>query len=216
MIALTMMLMVLLPALALGQPDYTVDGDMTIAVSADSAGIMVPTFNSTPGVPFDIVVWMDNELFEDGNAAEFVVTDVRVLYPSVFKLGTIKINNTTLDLGDNNVGEYLLSFGGCLTGGPLLELVRVTFGDFGGAIPPFANDNLTLRGFQFGDSRPSSFGGEPGVVSCDSQKHVLEIGGMRFGSTQDVPFAAGTMVLNPGEPVVDNDTASFGALKSRF
>ena len=204
MIAIALTLMVVVPTLAFGQ---------TIAVSSATYDA---SLNTTPGVPFDVKVWMDTN-GDDGNAAEFVMTELMSIYPTIFKLGTIKINNTTLDLGDNSLGEYLLSFGGCIPGGPQVDLVLVTYGDFGGVMLPNSDVNVTLRGFQPGDTRPSSFGGEAGFVRCDSVKFPMTVGGQDGGVTQGgTAFADGTLMVNGSMPVVDGENDSMGSLKARF
>ncbi|RKZ13209.1 hypothetical protein DRQ53_11555 [bacterium] len=185
----------------------------TIAVSAKVGGMYQQTFD-TPVGPFNTAVWMDTTGL-DANAAEFVVTDLLALIPGSFKLSTVKINNTTLDLGDNSVGEYLLSFGGCVSGGAQVELIDVQYGDFGGAAG--ADIVMFLRGFEPGDSRPSSFGGEPGFVDCGSIKHNMTVGGTDGGTTgSGVVFPDGTCVLNPTPEAVPNEGDSFGSLKGRF
>ena len=191
----------------------------TMAVSADpdgaaGSGPYTQVFDSPVGLGFDIVVWMDTA-GEPSSAAEFVMTELLLATPGVFKLGTIKINNTPLDLGDNARGEYLLAFGGCEAPSPELTMVRVTYGDFGGVIG--ADVVLSLRGLQPGDSQPSTFNGELGFVDCVDGAWVATMGGADGGVTgSGVTFPDGGLVLNPiplAVPTVDN---SVGQLKARF
>jgi len=190
---------------------------MTVSADPDGAGGNGPftqVFDSPVGAGFDVVVWMDTA-GEPSSAAEFVVTELLVVTPGVFKLGTIKINNTPLDLGDNAVGEYVMAFSGCEPPSAQLAMVRVTYGDFSGAVG--SDVVLTLRGLQPGDSQPSTFGGELGFVDCNEGTHVSAMGGADGGITGAlVEFPDGSLCMNPTPiaiPVGDN---SVSQLKARF
>jgi hypothetical protein len=184
----------------------------TMAISAGAPGIQVA--ETIPGTPFDVVVWGDTGT-SDSAAAEFVATELLQVTPGVFKLATVKINNTTLDLGDNALGEYILAFAACFLPDPQLELVRVTYGDFSGVVG--ADVVMTLRGLQPGDSRPSSFNGSVGFVDCQDVKYSATVGGVDGGVTgSGVVFPDGGLVLNPTPIAVDNDATSFGQVKARF
>lgn len=156
---------------------------------------------------------------DDGSVAgEFVIRELLVDVPGVFKINTVKINNTPLDLGNNAVGEYLLAYTICVPAGPV-ELVRVTYFDAGSAVP---NDYIIwIRGFQPGDSRPSSFMGVPGYVDCAQHKLPLTlepwVDGDKIDPTKG-PFGVansdGVAVLNAlTTPTVGG---SIGAMKARF
>lgn len=165
----------------------------------------------TPGLPFDVVVYMEADL--QSCAAEFVMTELTVVVPGVFKLSTTKVNNTPLDLGDNDVGEYIMAFNGCVPAGPV-EIVRIQYGDFGGLTPE--DVMLQLRGIQPGDSYPSSFEGRIGYIDPTDGKNVLtRIPWSEFGMPDD-PELEGGIVLNPTMDPVDTEIGSVGALKSNF
>ena len=191
----------------------------TIAVSADpdgagGSGPFTQVFDSPVGLGFDIVVWMDSN-GEPSSAVEFIMTELLVETPGVFKLGTIRINNTPLDIGDNLVGEYIIAFGSCEPVSSQLVLVRVTYGDFSGVIG--ADLVMNLRGFQPGDSQPSTFNGEPGFVDCIEGTHTLVMGGVDGGVTgSGVVFPDGGLIMNGTLVVVPTVENSMGQLKARF
>jgi hypothetical protein len=171
-----------------------------------------PWFDVGQGQQFDVVVSLD--AVNPSAAAEFVATELLLVAPGVFKLGTVKINNTPLDLGDNAQGEYILSFNGCVAPGRV-QMVRVTYGTFGGPVP--VDTVLRLRGFQPGDSQPSSFNGALGYVDCTDVKFNVSLGGTDGGITgSGIRFPDGGGVINGTPLVVDNDAGSMGQLKARF
>ena len=101
-----------------------------------------------PGQPFEIVALIRSD--SPGASMEFVMTELAVAFPGVFKLSTTKINNTPIDGGDNSLGEYVLDYSACVEPG-VLEVVRVQYGDFSGVL---ANDIvLWCRGLQPGEPR---------------------------------------------------------------
>ena len=184
----------------------------TMAVSFGAPGTQVG--DVVVGTPFNLVVWGDTAGL-DAAAAEFVVTELLVETPGIFKLGTAKINGTTLDLGDNALGEYILAFGDCFLPSSELVLVTVTYGDFSGLVG--ADQVMNLRGFQPGDTRPSSFNGEVGFVQCDNAKYAASVGGQEGGITgSGVVFTDGSCVLNPTPIAVDNEAGSVSQMKGRF
>jgi hypothetical protein len=191
----------------------------TIAVSADpdgagGSGPFTQVLDSPVGLGFDIVIWMDSA-GEPSSAAEFIVTELLTEAPGVFKLGTIRINNTPLDIGDNLIGEYIIAFGSCEPVSSQLVLVRVTYGDFSGAIG--ADLVMNLRGFQPGDTQPSTFDGEPGFVDCTEGTHTLVMGGVDGGVTgSGVVFPDGSLGVNPTPIPIPNSDNSVGQLKARF
>ena len=182
----------------------------------DGLGGGVSRFGETSTTPFNIVVITETD--ENSSAAEFVISDLRVLFPGVFALSTTKINNTQLDLGDNTVGEYVMAHTGCVPGGAA-EIVRVQYGDFGGAI---TNDViLQIRGLQPGDSVESTFGGDMGYIDCVDTGHLLTgtpwPGGTNIDPTKGpngVASGDGVCVLNA--LTVPTESESVSSLKARF
>lgn len=187
----------------------------TIGLYFDNAGTLQRFGNVTVGISFDIVAVAKK--VNSSTAGEFIMTDIKNELPTVFKLNTAKVNNTNLDLGDNNLGEYLLAYGSCIGAGQV-ELVRVTYLDVAAAVP--ADYVLSLRGFGPGDTRPTSFGGEPGYVDCVSIKHVLSLEPWTDFGTHDptkapgVESADGVAVLNAD--LIPNEGSTMGSLKARF
>ncbi len=125
----------LVPVLALmiftSTPAHAQD---TIALYGDTGSGLSRSINAAL-TPFEVVVLMKPEA--QSSAAEFVMTELILMFPGMFKLSITKVNNTAIDLGDNSLGEYMLAFGDCVEAGQV-ELVRVQYLDMGGAIPPGA------------------------------------------------------------------------------
>ena len=173
----------------------------------------------TPVGPFDIVVQTMTD--ETACASEFVMTEIAVVVPGVFKTNTAKIFNTPLDLGDNNAGEYILAYGPvCAAPGPV-EVVRVSYLDFNGLMP--LDVILQIRGFQPGDSQPSSFLGGMGYIDTTSAKHGLlpepwpGIDQTNIDPTKGpngVASGDGVCVLNADS--TPNESVSVTSLKARF
>jgi hypothetical protein len=181
----------------------------TIGLYGDTGSGLSRTMDSMILTPFDVVALMEDVLI--GAGAEFVMTELATEYPGVLKIGTQKINNTPLDLGDNARGEYLIAFGECIWAPT--EIVRVTYLDVGGFIP--GDVVLQLRGFEPGDSQPSTFNGRAGFIDCahlGSNKHLFGLTnpGLITGSGAYVP--PGGMVVNATQPVVEEDTSTWFSL----
>jgi hypothetical protein len=206
MIAFALVALLALPVAASAQVMYVQAGPL--------GGALGPQFEIGAGAQFNVAVSLDT-FGEGSSAAEFVMTELLVVAPGVFKLGTVKVNNTPLDLGDNAVGEYVLSFQGCVAGGAPVTMVTLTYGTFGG-VPP-ADTVLQLRGLQPGDSVGSTFGGEPGYIDCADGGFVAQMGGQDGGFTGNgTVFPDGSCVINGTPLVVDTDASSVGSLKARF
>jgi hypothetical protein len=180
-----------------------------IGLYGDTGSGLSRTIEPAIGIPFDIVANVDEVLVMA--AAEFVMTDLAMEYPGVFKLATFKVNNTPLDPGDNARGEYVLAFGGCVREN--FEAVRVTYLDIGGFVGSDAV--LSLRGFEAGDTQPSSFNNRMGFIDCiftGGGKHLLDVTtpGLITGSGAYAP--PGAMVVNATQPVVEEDTSTWFSL----
>ena len=160
MIAFALVALLALPVAATAQVMY-VQG-------APLGGTPGPVFDIGQGAQFNLAVVL--EAGSESSAAEFVMTELLVVAPGVFKLNTTKINNTQLDLGNNAVGEYLMAYAGCVASGPQ-EIVRINYGDFGGVIG--SDVVLQIRGFEPGDSQPSSFNGQMGYITPTDDGIVL-------------------------------------------
>ena len=204
MIAFALVALLALPVAATAQVMY-VQG-------APLGGTAGPVFDIGQGAQFNLEVVL--EAGSESSAAEFVMTELLIVAPGVFKLGTVKINNTPLDLGDNALGEYVLAFQGCVPNAPQ-TLVTLTYGTFGGPVP--ADTAITLRGLQPGDSVESTFGGEIGFIDCSDGGFVVQMGGTDGGVTgAGVEFPDGSCMINGTPIVVDNEASSVGALKATF
>ena len=206
MIAFALVALLALPVAASAQFMY-VQG-------APIGGTPGPVFDIGQGAQFNLEVVLDTG-GEGSSAAEFVMTELLLVAPGVFKLGTVKINNTPLDLGDNAVGEYVLAFQGCVAGGAPVTMVTLTYGTFGGPVP--ADTAITLRGLQPGDSVESTFGGELGFIDCADNGYPVQMGGTDGGITgSGVVFPDGSCVLNPTPIAVPTVDGSVGQLKAQF
>jgi len=211
MIAFALVALMTIPAIAFAQHTITVSADPD---GAAGSAPFTQVFDTPAGGTFDLVVWMDTA-GEASNAAEFVMTELLVEAPGVLKTGTVKINGA-LDLGDNALGEYVLALRGCLPATTEWNLVRLTYLQFSlGVIP---NDMvLSLRGFQQGDTQPSTFNGAPGFVDCAENKFPMTMGGVDGGTTgSGVVFPDGSLALNPTPVAVPTLDNSIGQLKARF
>ena len=175
----------------------------TMAIWAGASGSLATDLTTSTGNPFDVVVTLNSD-GHDSAAAEWVMTDLRTAFPGVIALATTKINNTALDLGINNVGEYLMAFGACEPAGDRVELLRITYADFGGVIGS-TSIVLGLRGFEPGDSQPSTFSGLPGFVDCAGSKYAAPMGGNS---------ADGALCVNCYSPPVTE--SSITELKTKF
>lgn len=189
--------------------------DDTIAIYYDNAGALQRYGNTTQGLPFDIVV--GTTASQSSCATEFVMTEILIGKVGVFKLNTTKVNNTGLDLGDNAVGEYIMSYAGCVGAG-FTEIVRIQYLDTAGEL---TNDIvLSIRGLQPGDSFPSSFGGEIGYITPTDENVVLAplpwVDGDIIEPTDDpnTDSSDGVCVLNA--QVLPNEVESVSSLKARF
>jgi hypothetical protein len=129
------------------------------------------------------------------------------------------VNDTNLDLGDNDVGEYVMAYAACVDAG-ITEVVRVRYQDISKSIG--SNVVLSLRGLGPGDSWPSSFGGDLGYVDCSDTKWVLTPEPWDDSSDVDptrisgLDSTDGILVINPEGISVPAVVSSRGALKSRF
>lgn len=176
--------------------------------------------NTVAGTPFDVVVVTKTS--QGSAAGEFVMTELTVAAPGVFKLSTVKIFNTPLELGDNSIGEYLMAYGDCAAAGAQ-EIVRLNYGEFAGTVGP--DTILQIRGFQPGDSQPSTFGGEMGYIDCtpapNGVGYILTGEPWPAGTNIDptkgpsgVPSGDGVCVINADS--VPNEVDSVSSLKGRF
>lgn len=174
-----------------------------MALWGDDGTGLSPDLAPRTGVPFDVVVTLDSD-GQSVAAAEFVISDLRNVFPGVFAVATKKINDTPLDLGQNDLGEYIMAIGDCEPPGREIELVRITYADYSGVIGA-QSVLLTIRGFEAGDTQPSSFSGSPGIVDCREEKYLAQMGGNDN---------EGALCVNCFEPPANE--ASMTELKSKF
>lgn len=191
----------------------------TISLYADFGGDeeLARTLFTKPGTPFDVVVVTDTS--HGGTGIEFIMTDLVSRYAGVFKVSTTVVNGSNLNIGNPDLGEYVLAYRACIET-PQTEVLRVRYHDVGGTL----GDNvvLSLRGFGPGDSVPSTFSGQMGYVDCMIQGRVLEpapwepVAGFDPLLLPEVTSSDGILVLNPVNNKVAAATASMSTLKSRF
>jgi hypothetical protein len=173
--------------------------------------------NVAQGDLFDLVVV--TKIDRESCASEFVMTELAVTTPGIFKINTQRVNGTPLDLGDNSAGEYIIAYGEACAAPGDVEVVRVSYLAQAGA--PAPDTILELRGFQQPpDSRPSSFEGEMGWVDRNDEKFFLDSEPWPDGLVGNIdPLklpngGAGLCVLNAD--AVPTDANSMSSLKSRF
>lgn len=195
-----LLLAILVPQVALAEA--------TMAIWADTGVGLSPDLTTQTGMPFTIVVTLDTD-GEDAQAAEFVITEPRDVFPGIFAIETKKINDTALDLGENTLGEYVMAFGECEAPGDRIEMVRITYTDFSGVIGT-KSAVITLRGLQVGDSVPSSFNGSPGFITCVSGDQTGESIDAVMGGHEN----EGALCVNCFEP--PEVEATITELKSKF
>jgi hypothetical protein len=76
---------------------------------------------------------------------------------------------------------------------------------------------MSVRGFEPGDSAPSSFGGSPGIVDCDDAMVPLEPAGDALITGADVIVPPGALVLNATPfVVIPNESESITTIKARY
>ena len=109
-----------------------VDTSDTIALYLDVGAGAVRHAQVALGATFDLIVMTDT--VEGSTAGEFVLTDVANLVPGVLRTSITKINDTTFDLGDDELGEYYMVYFGCVPPGPA-EIVRIEYANMAGALP---------------------------------------------------------------------------------
>lgn len=188
----------------------------TMSIHIDAGGGLVRYHDVLPSSQFDVVTKVDLN-GEDLRGVEWVQTAVEVVAPGVFKLTeTLLCPIIILDLDLRVPGEYVFGCP-CATGAPDLELARIGYGAFGGPVP--MDTVLQIRGFQPGDSVPSTFGGEPGFVDCDDNLVPAPMGGSEAlitGSGVVVPPGASVLNPTPPEPIIPNEKLSFTQVKGRY
>jgi hypothetical protein len=179
----------------------------TIGAYVD-VGTGIQRYGDTPiGIPFDIVVMQREEL--SAGATEFSITELALVAPGVFKLNVRRANDSQLDLGNNNIGEYIIAYAGC----PYFdfELLRVTYLDLSG----FIQDNVILGvgGNIEATSGCSGAARSPCYAACGRgglYSLYPEPPALVTGSGLYVPD--GSVILNPVYPVViDDPTMRFTA-----
>ena len=180
----------------------------------DNPEVLMPIMDVAPGSQFDVVVLLNSE-DSPSAAAEFVLTELHLVLPGVFRLATETPAGTPIHLSIDPPGEYILAFRGCQPASSDFELLRASYGAFGAAIPP--DTVIELRGLLPGDSVVSSFGGHPGIADCEDNRFAGRMGGHPGGySDSGVVFPDGSLALNMTMPVVPAETHSWSSLKSRY
>jgi hypothetical protein len=168
------------------------------------------------GEPFEIVVKTNSP--SRTSALLCAVTELNLLHPGVFKVTTWKHNDSTLDMGNNDLGQYLIAYGVCAPAGEL-EVLRIGYVDFDDELP---NDiALYVHGEVEERIAEPSLGGLPGTVDCDEDLILAlspepwEDDSIDPTQIEGVTTTDGLLVLNPSQSV-DVEGASMSTLKSRF
>ena len=65
--------------------------------------------------PFDIVVLA--KMRDASSAVEFVITELPLSHPGVYRFATTLFRETLLDVGDPSLGEYMMTFEDCVPAG---------------------------------------------------------------------------------------------------
>jgi hypothetical protein len=190
-------------AAALAAITATAANSQTMSIVVDDQGVHTRAFSSVFGEPFDVVTLLDTGGVS-ATAAEWVQTELTDPPVGYFRLGTVRLGNPDCWWCDHP-SENVDNFGQCYPGGEPLEVLRITYGNFQGT--PANDIVLTLRGFQPGDSQPSSIDGHPGFLDCDFEAHPVTLsGGDAWETGAGVIVPSGALVLNPTPPLVVGGT----------
>lgn len=186
----------------------------TIGAYVDVGGGNVRYADTPIGTPFDIVVIQKSEL--PAGATEFSVTELQQLYPGVFKINVLRANNSGLDLGNNDIGEYVIAFGDRLDAP--IELVRVTYLDVGGLIEDNVvlnvGGNIEILTGCTGVQSPC-YAGYTGPAITDVELRSLYAEPPSLVTGDGVPVPEGAAILNPTYPVMPDDPAMYFAAEAR-
>jgi hypothetical protein len=192
-----------------------VRGTIGLYLSTDEGNDLSRSGVTKAGEPFELVVRIDAEI--PGNAIVFQITELSLLYPGVFKVSTWRYDDSDLDLGDNDQGEYVFAYGTCAVAGEL-EVLRVGYSDVQGDLPP--DVPLYVQGSP-NDLHGSNLDGAPGYSPCDAGV-LLALTPLPWDDSSIDPMQIdgvthtdGLLILNPSKSV-PNGVESFGALKAKY
>lgn len=179
-----------------------------LSLWVDEGGTLVDAYDITPSVSFDVVVLLDS----DGNDVELVdfgMTDLGATVPGLLNLGTTSMIGTCGLIPENCFeGNYSIFVAGCHPPGEGIEVLRITFADFGGVGP----DVVAVIG-------ANSFGGiptSPGFVDCGQNEFSAPMDGPSGGETSSgVVWPPGGLILNPTRPI-PVESSGMSLLKSRY
>jgi len=168
------------------------------------------------GKPFEIVVTMTTPEERHASLAVFQITELNLTYPGVFKVSTWKYNNTQMDLGRNDIGEYVFAFQECAPDGEI-EILRVGYNHVSG---PFRDVALYVGGLPEDTEARPTWDGAPGYITCADDAWSLDPEPWTDDSfdpttIEGVTDTDGLLVLNPTH-LVPIGTTSVSLLKSRF
>ena len=188
----------------------------TLSLHVDDGGVLTREHDVISGVAFDVVTLIDTG-GHDIAAVEWVQSALSVIIPGVFKLSSVDAScDISLDVKPEGEYQFGLCGSACFPAATDLELARVTYADFTNVMRQ--DVVLTIRGFQPGDSSPSSFDGSPGFVDCsDALVAATMQGGDAWITGAGVEVPSGALVLNPTPPLVIGTQAnSFARIKGVY
>lgn len=189
------------------------DGDVSDPTNPlETGGVHV-----VEGQQFELVIVLDN-IPPGFNAFEYKHTELSVIAPGVFNLNYAGWCGGA-DLGDVP-GEHICGIGFCNWIDTRIEIERITYGVYGGAM----TDNTVV---QLTGTSPSSFGptadqhdysNPPGISICGGELVPASMATPGFWVMSDPPtwVPPGGLVINPTDAIVATDQTTFSQLKARF
>lgn len=157
------------------------------------------------GVAFDVVVAVDSGDLEV-SGAEFGFAGLEPLAPGIFRLETAYPSSPPgFSLEVPSDGIYRLDFGGCAAPCETRELLRITYGDFSGAVG--IDEVVTVQGVVGPESSPT-------LRDCEGGVHDAPMGGTDGGVTYGgVVFPDGSLVFNPVPLVIGAGLRADGSAR---
>jgi len=208
----------------------TAEPTMQVSVPDDAARMYSQGLNVTIGELFEVAVVINSD-GHDVSRARFAMTELRVLFPGVFRLGTYYPTPIAANTLDGLVGQYDIVFNGCAPACETLEVLRVTYLDMAGAIS--GDTLLAVSGLG-----PEEAGPKPTISDCQGTAIAAPMGGPDATSSPDecnnpTTVPAGALWINgicllrsmaseaftpyaACDAIVDNGRESVGVLKSRY
>jgi hypothetical protein len=180
-----------------------------LSLWVDDNGTLVDDYDIQISVIFDVVVMLDSGL-QEVSLVDWGMTNLSSAAPGLFNMGKSSTIGSCGFIPEACFeGSYTLFVDGCHPGGSSIEVMRISFGDFSGAV---GRDIVATIG-----GNPSTpIASSPGFVDCSDAVFAAPMDGPSGGETSSgVVWPPGGIILNPTRPLpVESLTVSM--LKSRY